>query len=405
MADARRERARSESRANKLESESEYPSQSELQSKSSEPTRGIADTMKIDFAIRRGQGIALIIVMIVIIVLGILAGGFAYSMKVETTLARRANFEPDLRWLGRSGAEMARYILAQQMTVPNEPYDSLNQKWAGGPGSVYSMENDVMSQVSLENNELGKGRFSIKIIALERKFNINLADQNILQQALFLIGVDPTSSSTIVDSILDWRDPDDDPHLSGTESDYYLRLDPPYVAKNAPIDDLTELLLIRGVTPDIYWSSQRSDLVGGGTPLTSFGIPGATQAGSHQVGLEDLFTPISGRLINVNTASAWVLQLVPGIDENIAQAIIRARSGPDGIDGTEDDIPFRSPQEIPMPGAGPQSAARLNSLFTVRSATFQVQVDAEIGSVKKQFIALLRRNSARDIQMLYMHEK
>src|SRR2546426_4935652 len=92
-------------------------------------------------------GIALIIVMIVIIVLGILAGGFAYSMKVETTLARRANFEPDLEWLGRSGVEMARYILAQQMTVPNEPYDSLNQKWAGGPGSVYSMENDVMSQV------------------------------------------------------------------------------------------------------------------------------------------------------------------------------------------------------------------------------------------------------------------
>ena len=41
------------------------------------------------------RGIALIIVMIVIIVLGILAGGFAYSMKVETTLARNANFEPN----------------------------------------------------------------------------------------------------------------------------------------------------------------------------------------------------------------------------------------------------------------------------------------------------------------------
>jgi general secretion pathway protein K len=351
------------------------------------------------------QGIALIIVMIVIIVLGVLAGGFAYSMKVETTLARRANFDPDLEWLGRSGVEMARYTLAQQMAVPNEPYDALNQKWAGGPGSIYSMTNEVLSQISLENNELGKGHFSIKITDLERKFNINVADQTILQQALFLVGVDPASTSTIVDSILDWRDPDEEPHLSGTESDYYLGLDPPYVAKNGPIDDLSELLLIRGITPEIYWGSQRQI---GRTKLhqtTSLDYPNGAQLGSPQVGLEQLFTSISGRLINVNTASTWVLQLVPGIDENIAQAIIRARSGPDGVDGTEDDIPFRSPQEIPMPGAGPQSAARLNSLFSVRSATFQVQVDAEIGQVKKQFIAVLRRNSARDIQMLYMHEE
>ena len=37
----------------------------------------------------RPRGVALIIVMIVIIILATLAGGFAYSMKVETRLARR----------------------------------------------------------------------------------------------------------------------------------------------------------------------------------------------------------------------------------------------------------------------------------------------------------------------------
>jgi len=359
--------------------------------------------MKIRIAQNLSGGIALIIVMIVIIVLGILAGGFAYSMRVETTLARRANSEPDLEWLGRSGVEMARYILAQQMTVPNEPYDSLNQKWAGGPGSIYSMTNEVLSRISLENNELGKGHFSIKIFDQERKFNINVASENILQQALLLVGIDPASSSTIVDSILDWRDPDDDPHLNGTESDYYLRLDPPYVAKNAPIDDLSELLLVQGITPEIYWGSRGADVRVSRFQTVSPALPLSGELLSHQVGLADLFTSISGRLINANTASAWVLQLVPGIDENIAATIIRERSGPDGVDGTEDDIPFRSPQEIPMPGAGPQSAARLNSLFTVRSATFRVEVDAEVGQIRKQFIALLRRNGARDIQMLYMH--
>src|SRR3989442_14736401 len=80
------------------------------------------------------RGIALIIVMVTIFVLAMLAGGFAYSMKVETKLARNAQNEAELEWLGRSGGELARFILAQQMASPSEPYDLFNQKWAGGPG-------------------------------------------------------------------------------------------------------------------------------------------------------------------------------------------------------------------------------------------------------------------------------
>src|ERR1035438_10780625 len=57
---------------------------------------------------RSEGGIALIIVMISIMVLTILAAGFAYSMKVETKLARNANSEAELEWLGRSGVEYAR---------------------------------------------------------------------------------------------------------------------------------------------------------------------------------------------------------------------------------------------------------------------------------------------------------
>jgi len=60
------------------------------------------------------SGIALIVVMISIFVLAILAGGFAFSMKIETKLARNANNETELEWLGRSGVEYARYIIAEQ---------------------------------------------------------------------------------------------------------------------------------------------------------------------------------------------------------------------------------------------------------------------------------------------------
>ena len=79
----------------------------------------------------RHAGIALIVVMIAVTVLSILAAAFAYSMKVETKLAQNSNSETELIWLGRSGVEFARYVLAIQATIGSEPYDGLNQKWAG----------------------------------------------------------------------------------------------------------------------------------------------------------------------------------------------------------------------------------------------------------------------------------
>src|SRR2546422_11443123 len=111
------------------------------------------------------SGIALIIVLIVIVVLGILAGGFAYSMKVETTLARHASFSSELDWMGRSGVEVAKWVLAQGSQGPNAQFDSLKQKWAGGPGET----NDAMAEIDLKNYTLGKGTLSIDIKDLDRK--------------------------------------------------------------------------------------------------------------------------------------------------------------------------------------------------------------------------------------------
>src|SRR6266516_1068483 len=126
------------------------------------------------------SGIALIIVLIVIVVLGTLALGFGYSMKVETTLARHASFSSELDWMGRSGVEVAKWVLAQGSQGPNGQFDCLKQKWAGGPGET----NDVLAGIDLKNYQLGKGTLSIDIKDLDRKFNINAADEVILRQAL-----------------------------------------------------------------------------------------------------------------------------------------------------------------------------------------------------------------------------
>jgi general secretion pathway protein K len=320
-------------------------------------------------------------------------------MKVETRLAQNANSETELTWLGLSGVEKARWILAQQLTIAQEPYDSLNQVWAGGPGSMMT-SNSVLAGVSLDF-ELGNGKGKLKITDLERKVNINRADEPMLEQALRLVGVDAGDSSAISGSILDWIDPDDNEHIGGTESDYYQSLNPPYYAKNRPIDDLSELLLVKGITPEIYWGSvstnhPRAALFRNQPGLASqdFGLL------TYPVGFVDLFTPLSTGRLNINTASMVALQMIL-VDENVASEIIRLRSGLDGADGTEDDTPFRNAGElINVPGISRQAVAQLQRIFDVRSRTFDVQVDVEVNGYKRQFIAILGRNSPRDVQVL-----
>jgi general secretion pathway protein K len=344
------------------------------------------------------RGIALIIVMIAIFVLSVMAAGFAYSMKVETKLAQNAQNEEQLLWLGRSGVELARWVLAQKKC----PYDSLNQIWAGGPGADCET-NSPLAGISLDNYQIGDGTVSVKIVDLERKVNINTASPAVLQQALNLMGVSPDEMSIVSDSILDWIDTDDASHLSGAESDYYKRLTPPYYAKNAPIDDLSELLLVRGISdhPEIYWGGSAPNRppavfqhkLGFGTSFS--------QAPDYPFGLKDVFTPVSTGRINVNTADANVLQMIPGVDATLAQNIIKVRAGPDGAG----DTPFTSVNQLAMAELNPNLISQISRICDVRSSTFEVHVTARVGDSKREYIAILFRNSGTDIQVLSFYWK
>jgi general secretion pathway protein K len=349
---------------------------------------------------------ALIAVMIAILVFSALAAALAFTMKVEVKLARNADDEQQLLWLGRSGVEYARWILSQSASIAGEPYDSLNQVWAGGPGGG-SESNSPLAGISLNNFPVGDGTVSLKIVDLERKANINTAPQPEIQQALTLMGADADDISVVSDSILDWIDADNDPRIAGAENDYYLGLSPPYHAKNAPIDDLSELLLVKDVTPEMYYGGSSSNLAAlqlPRKPKLGFGnAPG--QAPDYPFGLKDVFTAVSSGRINLNTADANVLQLIPGVDNNIAEAIIKQRSGPDGTDGTEDDTPFRSPNELAAAGVSQQAMQQIGNLCTVRSSTFEVHVTAHIGDSSREFIAILFRNSGTDIQVVGFYWK
>lgn len=359
--------------------------------------------MRLQHGPRRTEaGIALILVLGAIIVLTSIVAGFTYSMKMEARLAQNFQSDSEMHWMARSGVEMARYILAQELNTPSGRLaDSLNQKWAGGVGLI---TNDILAGISLKDNVIGRGRFSIEIKDQERRFNINSADRQVLQHTLDLMGVNASQQGMIIDSILDWRDPDNDPMINGAESDdFYLRQSPPYFAKNGPIDDLSELLLVKGMTPELFWGSGSTNVVR--DPDAVQGPGRRTRIGEQAYlayGFNDLFCAVSAPQVNVNTCSADTLQLA-GLDPLTAQFVLEARRGPDGQDGTEDDMPFASPAQIPLPADDPQFRAQIQQYFTTRSTTFEVIVTCQIGSYARQYRALLLRASPRDISILFMH--
>jgi general secretion pathway protein K len=343
--------------------------------------------MKISLA-KKNRAFAIIIALVAITVLSILAGAFAYSMKVETRLAANANNDEQLVWLGRAGVEMARYVVTLDN---NQPYDALNQIWAGGPGAG-SETNSALMGLSLQDYPVGDGKISIKIIDLERKVNINIADTPLLQQALTAMGADANDLSVVSDSIQDWIDRDDATRPAGAESDYYQGLTPAYYAKNAPMDDISELLLVKGVTPEMYFGSNATNSQNAFQHhKLGFGnAPG--QAPEYAFGLVDVFTPFSSGKINVNTADANVLQLIPGMDTVSVQNILKFRAGPDGVEGTADDTPFQNLNQIVTAGVDQQAFAQASRYLTTRSNTFEVHVTAQIGESTREFVAVVWRN-------------
>jgi len=297
--------------------------------------------------------VALVVVLWVIVMLSLLIGGFAFTMHVETQVASFSRKELRAEMLARSGVELVRRQLHAR-TPWEKATEALNQTWRAN-AELYA------------EHELGDGTFTVSVIDEESLLPINRLSDGRLKRLLQLLEVDPTQVDIIADSIIDWIDGNDLSRLNGAESDYYMTLNPPYRAKNAPIHRPQELLMIRGVTRELYQ----------GTP--------------DRPGLKDLVVPFTQQ-VNINTASPLVLQVILYLDEATLHPLLRRRDGPDEIPGTDDDRPFRNVQEAirefcPRDDA---SRKRWETYLTTNSNGFRVISTGDVGGVRRTIITTLQ---------------
>jgi len=335
--------------------------------------------MKISFA-QKKCGFAILTVLVSVTVLALLAGAFAYAMKVETRLLANTNNDEQFYWIGRGGIDRACWFLAQE---GNQPFTSLQQYWNHGPGDGPET-NSPLAGESLDNYQIGIGTVSVTMTELESKINLNTADAPLLQQVLTQMGVDASAISVVSDSILDWIGPGDAARPAGAKSDYYQGVGG-YNSKNGPIDDIQELQLIKGVTPEMFKGTPPEDAAA--LPQHHLGFGNApSQLPTYAFGLRDVFTPFSTGKINVLTADEKVLNLIPGMDTATVENILKLRG--------ETEPPLRSLAQLAGAGANPQAMQQISRYLDVRGDTYEVHATATIGGLSHEYTAVVFRRGA-----------
>ena len=222
------------------------------------------------------RGFALLVVLLVLALVAVVGAEFAYSMRLEASAVRAYKN-------GIIGAHLAETAIEQAIReiVADAPYVAEDDD---GLLTFYTNDRRALPRLQRTKAELSGGQYSYRITDEEARVNLNTMQPEIVDRLLSTLGIEKEVRDTIVDSIQDWRDSNDEHRANGAESDdYYLKLPIPYRAHNANLESITELLQIKGITPEIYNGTK------------------------DRPGLASLVTVRSTGTININTAGTQVL--------------------------------------------------------------------------------------------------
>jgi DNA uptake protein ComE-like DNA-binding protein len=104
---------------------------------------------------------------------------------------------------------------------------------------------------------------SVRVEKESSRININTAnDFEIREKIRKILGEDrQDEADQLADAILDWRDKDTLIRNNGAEAGYYKDQDLPYAPSNGPFKVLTELLLVKGMSPELFWGNPMASIL------------------------------------------------------------------------------------------------------------------------------------------------
>lgn len=189
-------------------------------------------TMRAHSVRRRGResGIALVLALWVTVLLTVLASGFAFSMRSEALAARNAVSIAQARAIADGAVERAAFELMRPQLANAWKPDGQSHRYVDGEATVVVTAVDEAA-----------------------KIDVNTAPDVFLKNLLIVVGgLDDAAAASLVDAIVDWRDPDDLRRPNGAELPEYRAANLKYGPANASFETMGEVARVLGMAPDVF---------------------------------------------------------------------------------------------------------------------------------------------------------
>jgi len=233
----------------------------------------------------RQQGIALLLVLWVLILLGLIAASSLRESRLGTNLARNIAENAKAEALADAGTQRAMVGL-----LDPDPAT----RWRMGTAYDFAFAD---------------GTVVVRIEDEGGKVDLNRAPEPVLLALLEAVGADPERARALSDAIHDFRDADHEPRTTGAEDPDYHAAGLEAGAKDAPFDDTEELMQVLGMTREIH------------------------------AAIRPYVTVHSRRgRINLLTASEFVLRAVPNLKPEQLEKILADRADPARLDSVRADV-------------------------------------------------------------------
>jgi len=310
---------------------------------------------------RPQKGIALLTALLVVALATIIAVNITERQQYDIRRMENILFNQQAYYYALGGEAWAVSILTtDSKSSSHKKTDNLFEDWAQPlpptpieGGMIAGKIDDLQGRFNL-NNLYIKDRSDAAALKYLKE------QQKVFERLLVVLKIDPRISMTVID----WLDADGDASFpDGAEDAEYLALTPSYRSANQRMSNISELLLVKGISYEIFLKLK---------PFVC-ALPANTT-------------------ININTASAEVIAALSSqLDLSMAKNIIEDRtavisSNKDFLDTTKSYVRDKTRYEL-----------EITPLIGVSSQYFQVQATVQIDKINKNLISILQRNSKGEV--------
>src|SRR6266513_1957029 len=283
------------------------------------------------------QGAALLLALWALFLLSAMVITWALNINSRLTSSSNANRVVEAEAMASSGAE-----IALNPTIKPDS-QNLHMKFAAGEKFDVQMTGECGR---LNLNFLTQGEDPTKLA--------------ILRQYLSLKGIELNDLDTMMDSLLDWVSPNTGlHHLNAPEEtdDYH--------PAHAPLTSVEDLKKVFG------WGEFTS-----------------------RPGWDEDFTINSSGPIDLAWASRDVLRALPGMKDDLVDRFLQLRRGPDGVDGTADDTPFKDISDIQYAlGFSPEQFQQLAGLIGFNDQVYRIMSVGKSGDSTRAVQMVVRKTA------------